>query len=127
MKKNLLIICLTFVIFSVSALAQSNLTWKFKDKFQKGAIKTAKVLNVSFVGFTNNAAALSFYQKLKSYDAFLSCELMSSNGSSCDLKLVMKLTHDKIFYAGLAQKMGVSFIEVNGTKKTPQEILDKKK
>jgi hypothetical protein len=39
----------------------------------------------------------------------------------------MKQTHDKTFYAGLAQKMGVSFIEVNGTKKTPQEILNKKK
>jgi hypothetical protein len=39
----------------------------------------------------------------------------------------MKQTHDKTFYASLAQKMGVSFIEVNGTKKTPQEILSKKK
>jgi len=127
MKKNLSIICLTFVIFSISALAQSNLTWKFKDQLQKGAIKTTKILNTSFSGFANNAAALSFYQKMKVYDAFSSCELVSSDASSCDLKLVMKQTHDKLFYAGLAQKMGVSIIEVNGTKKTPQEVLNKKK
>jgi hypothetical protein len=127
MKKNLSIICLILVMLSVSALAQSNLTWKFKDQLQKGAIKTTKVLNTSFSGFASNAAALSFYQKMKTYEAFTSCELVSSNASSCDLKLVMKQTHDKTFYASLAQKMGVSFIEVNGTKKTPQEILSKKK
>ena len=126
-KRNVITALLIVIMITPSIIAQSNITWKFKDQLQKGAIKTTKVLNASFIGFANNAAALSFYQKMKAYDAFSSCELISSNASSCDLKLVMKQPHDKSFYAGLAQKMGVSFVEVNGTKKTPQEILNKKK
>jgi hypothetical protein len=103
-KKNIIAALVIVVMMVSSIIAQSNITWKFKDQLQKGSIKTTKVLNASFIGFANNAAALSFYQKMKAYDAFSSCELVSNTASSCDLKLVMKQAHDKLFYAGLAKK-----------------------
>ena len=56
----------------------------------------------------------SFVQKLK---------LIHSNGN-CDLRLVMKQPHNKQYYVGMAQKLGVSYISVNNQKKTPTQILE---
>ena len=121
--KNLLTAVLLCVVISVSRVfAQSNVTWTIKDKLVKGEIKTLTVLNSNFSGFISKQEAIVFCQKLKKNPEFASCDIISNNTTNCDIKLIMKQTHDKMYYVGLAQKLGVAYFEVNGTKKTPQEI-----
>ena len=35
----------------------------------------------------------------------------------------MKQPHDRFYYLGMAQKMGISLIQLNGVKKTPEKII----
>ncbi|MBA4241000.1 MAG: hypothetical protein C0448_09755 [Sphingobacteriaceae bacterium] len=127
MKKILSIACLAILMFSFKAYAQSNITWTLKDNFAKGAIKTTTVLNSNFSGLSSKENAIAFVQKLKANPEVASCDIITNTGSSCDVKLVMKKAHDKMYYVNMAQKLGVAYIEVNGQKKTPaQFIIDKR-
>ncbi len=127
MKKILSIACLAILMFSFKAHAQSNITWTLKDNFAKGAIKTTTVLNSNFSGLSSKENAIAFVQKLKANPEVASCDIITNTGSSCDVKLVMKKAHDKMYYVNMAQKLGVAYIEVNGQKKTPaQFIIDKR-
>jgi uncharacterized protein (DUF2141 family) len=126
MKKILSITSLIILLLSFKAYSQSNLTWTIKDQLEKGGIKTATVFNSNFAGFTSKQEAIAFSQKLKASQEIVSCDIISNSGTNCDIKLVMKQPHDKRYYAGFAAKMGISYIQVNGTKKTPAQWLEKK-
>lgn len=128
MKKILSITCLAILMFSVKAFAQSNLTWKVKDDIQKGYFKSHTTFNTSFSGFTNKDEANKFFAKMKSNPEVLAAEISNTDANgNCDLKLVMKQAHEKMYYVGLAQKLGVAYFEVNGTKKTPTQIMTEKR
>ena len=81
--------------------------------------------NTSFSGFTSKEDATKFFAKLKSNPEVESAEVTNSSANGdADLKLVMKDFHDKTYYVGLAQKLGVSYIVVNDQKKTPAQIIE---
>ena len=115
-------------MLSAKVYAQSNLTWKVKDNIQKGFFKSHTTFNTSFTGFTSKEEANKFFSKMKSNPEVLSAETsnVDANGN-CDLKLVMKQTHDKMYYVGLAQKLGIAYFEINGVKKTPSQIIADKR
>ena len=124
MKKILSIICLTVLILSGKAYSQSNLTWTVKDKIEKGYFKTHTSFNTSFSGFTNKTEATKFFNKIKSNPDVASAEVSGADANgNCDLTLVMKQAHDKTYYVGMAQKLGVAYIEANGKKQTPEQII----
>lgn len=130
--KNLLSATLVCLIISASSLfAQSNVTWTIKDKLEKGQIKTMTVFNSNLSGFSNKQEAIAFCQKLKSNPEVASCDIITNNGTNCDVKLAMKQPHNKQYYISFAQKSNIANIEVNGQKKTTaqmlQDIRDKKK
>lgn len=127
MKKILSIVCLSILIFSFKARAQSNITWTLKDDLAKGAIKTTTVLNSNFSGLSTKENAVAFVQKIKANPEVASCDIVSNTGSSCDVKLVMKKAHDKMYYINMAQKLGVAYIQVNGQKKTPAQFIADKR
>lgn len=128
MKKIFSITCFAILMFSMKTYSQSNLTWKVKDDIQKGYFKTHTTFNTSFIGFTNKDEANKFFAKLKSNPEVLAAEVSNSDANgNCDLKLVMKQAHDKMYYIGLAQKLGVSYFEVNGKKQTPEQIIAEKR
>lgn len=124
--KNLINTILFCLIISASNLiAQSNITWKFKDKLEKGQIKTLTVINSNFSGFSNAQEITTFCQNIKSNPEISSCEIITNSGTNCDMKLTMKQPHDKQYYLGFAKKSGITNIEVNGNKKTvDQMVLD---
>lgn len=128
MKKIFSIACLAILALTTNAYSQSNLTWKVKDNIQKGFFKTHTSFNTSFTGFSSKDEANKFFAKMKSNPEVLAAEVsnVDANGN-CDLKLVMKEAHEKMYYVGLAQKLGVAFFEVNGNKKTPAQIIQEKR
>lgn len=122
-----MICILILLVFFSKTYAQSNITWTIKDKIVKGYIKSHTSFNTSFSGFTNKSEFDKFLSKIKSNPEIASIEIKNSDANgNCDLKLVMKHTHDKIYYIGLAQKLGVSYIVFNNVKKTPQQIMNEK-
>ena len=129
MKKIISIICVAVVlVLSNKAYSQSNLTWTIKDKIEKGYIKSHTSFNTSFSGFTNKTEADKFLSKIKSSPEVASIDIKNSDANgNCDLTLVMKQTHDKMYYVGFVQKLGVSYVVVNGVKRTPQQIIDEKR
>lgn len=128
MKKILSIICLAVLVLSNKGFSQSNLTWTVKDKIEKGFIKSHTTFNSSFSGFTNKEEANKFLSKIRSNAEVASVSVINSDANgNCDLTLVMKQTHDKMYYVGLAQKLGISYIVVNGVKKTPAQIVEEKR
>lgn len=115
-------------MLSAKAYSQSNLTWKVKDNIQKGFFKTHTTFNTSFTGFTSKDEATKLISKIKSNPEVASVETSNSDvNGNCDLKLVMKSVHDKMYYVGLAQKLGIAYFEVNGNKKTPTQIAQEKR
>jgi hypothetical protein len=125
MKKILSITCLAILMLTSSAYAQSNLTWTLKDKVQKGFFKSSTTLNSHFSGFTSKDEATKFCAKIKANPEVASAEVSNSDANgNCDLRLVMKQPHNKQYYVGMAQKLGVSYISVNNQKKTPTQILE---
>lgn len=114
------------ILLFLTSYGQSNITWTIKDQIQKGAVKTMTVFNSNISGFVNKEDIISFCKKIKSNPEVASCNIIKNYGSSCDIKLVMKHTHDKKYYAGFATKMGISLISINGTKKTPVQWIEKK-
>lgn len=115
-------------MLSTKAYSQSNLTWKVKDNIQKGFFKTHTTFNTSFTGFTSKEEATKLISKIKSNPEVASVETSNSDvNGNCDLKLVMKTAHDKMYYVGLAQKLGITYFEVNGNKKTPTQIAQEKR
>ena len=122
--KNLLNVALFCLIFSASkVIAQSNITWTIKDNLGKGVVKTMTVFNSNYSGFSNKQEAIAFCQKLKTNPEVASCDIVTNSGTNCDVKMVMKQTHDKVYYIALAQKLNIAFINANGQAKTPTEMM----
>ncbi len=118
MKKSIYTFIFSFTLYVSGLFAQTNITWTVKDKIEKGALKTMTVFNSSFSGFTTKEETAKFYQKLKTNPEIGSCDLIAITNNSCDLKIIMKRTHDKHYYIGLFSKIGVSNVSANGNKKT---------
>ncbi len=115
-------------MLSTKAYSQSNLTWKVKDNIQKGFFKTHTTFNTSFTGFTSKEEATKLISKIKSNPEVAIVDTSNSDvNGNCDVKLVMKSVHDKMYYVGLAQKLGIAYFEVNGNKKTPAQIAQEKR
>lgn len=115
-------------MLSTKAYSQSNLTWKVKDDIQKGFFKTHTTFNTSFSGFTSKEEATKLISKIKSNPEVASLEVSNTDANgNCDVKLVMKNVHDKMYYVGYAQKLGIAYFEVNGKKKTPTQIAQEKR
>lgn len=128
MKKILSITCLAILMFSGKMYSQSNITWKVKDNIQKGYFKSRTTFDVSFDGFTSKTESDKFFEKLKSNPEVISAVLSNVDAKgNGDVKLTMKQPHDKMYYVGLAQKLGIAYFEVNGTKKTPSQIMMEKR
>jgi hypothetical protein len=124
MKKLLSIVCLSLFMLSVQAYGQSNTTWTIKDNVQKGFFKTATTFNTHFSGFTNKAQADAVILKIKGYGDIASATVTNEDANgNCDVKMVMKMAHDKKYYLAFAQKIGIQYVEVNGKKKTPAEWM----
>lgn len=125
MKKILSITCLAVLMLATKAYAQSNLMWTVKDNVQKGYFKTNTTINSNFSGFTSKEEATKFCSKIKANTEVASADLSNydANGN-CDIKLTFKQPHNKQYYVGMAQKLGVAYISVNGSKKTPTQILE---
>ena len=114
-------------MLSIKGYSQSNITWTLKDNLAKGAIKTITVLNSNFSGLSSKENAIAFLQKFKLNPDVASCDIITNSGNSCDVKIVMKNTHNKMYYVALAQKMGIAYIQVNGQKKTPAQFINENK
>ena len=128
MKKILSITCLAILMLTTKTYAQSNLTWKVKDNIQKGFFKTHTTFNTSFYGFTSKEEANKLISKIKANPEAESVEISNSDvNGNADVKLVMKNVHDKMYYVGFAQKLGIAYLEVNGNKKTPAQIVQEKR
>jgi hypothetical protein len=127
MKKILPCLFFFAVLFTATLTAQSNLNWKFKDKFEKGYLKTNTLINSSFAGFNNAGEVDAFISKVKANPNVASCDVVSRNATSCDMKLKMKTVHDKPFYLSFANSIGVQYITLNGDKKSLDELKRGKK
>jgi hypothetical protein len=125
MKKIASITCLLLCILASNAYSQSNLTWTLKDKGEKGFFKTHTDFNSNFSGFANKTESEKFLAKLKSNSEIASVVVskVEENGN-CDLVINMKQPHDRLYYVGLAQKLGIDYIQYNNQKKTPAEIIE---
>lgn len=125
MKKIISITVFAFILLIGKSYAQSNITWVIKDKIEKGFFKTATTINSQFNGFSNKEDADKFIQKIKGNAEVASVSILNSdvNGNT-DMKITMKQTHDKQYYIGMAQKLGVQYIEANGKKKTPAQYIE---
>jgi hypothetical protein len=107
------------------AYSQSNLMWTVKDNVQKGYFKTNTTINSNFSGFTSKDEATKFCTKIKANTEVASAVVSNSDANgNCDIKLTFKQPHNKQYYVGMAQKLGVAYISVNGSKKTPTQILE---
>ncbi len=96
-----------------------------KYKVQKGFFKSSTTINSNFSGFSNKDEATKFCAKIKANAEVASAEVSNSDANgNCDLRLVMKQPHDKKYYIGMAQKLGVAYIQVNGQKKTPTQLIE---
>ncbi|MES2131783.1 MAG: hypothetical protein V4506_05490 [Bacteroidota bacterium] len=127
MKKLLSIVCLSVLMLSAKVYAQSNITWTIKDNVQKGFFKTSTTFNTHFSGFTTKAQSDVLIQKMKAFSDVASATTTNADANgNCDLKLVMKSAHEKRYYLGVAQKLGIQYVEVNGNKKTPAQWMEGK-
>ncbi len=127
MKKLLSLVCLSLFMLSVKAYAQSNTTWTIKDNVQKGFFRTATTFNTHFSGFANKAQADALIQKIKTQPDVSAAMVSNADANgNCDVRLVMRSAHDKKHYLGMAQKLGIQYVEVNGKKKTPAQWLEGK-
>lgn len=125
MKKILSITCLVLLILSFKSYAQSNITWTLKDKGEKEFFKTHTAFHSNFSGFNNKEESSKFIDKIKSDPEIASAIVSNVDAKgNCDIVLNMKQPHDKVYYVGLAQKLGITYIQYNGQKKTPTEIME---
>ncbi len=122
MKKILAITIFYFMCSSFNLFSQSNLVWTINDKMENGFFKTTTIFNSSFSGFNSNSDAVKFIQTLKGNPEIASCDVISSNNTSCIVKFVMKRTHDKAYYINFSSKHGISSLIVNGTRKSLEEL-----
>lgn len=123
MKITLPITCIAILMLCSQVYSQSNLTWTLKDKGEKGFFKTHTEFNSNFSGFSNKNESSTFIEKVKSNPEIASVNVsnIDANGN-CDVVLNMKQPHDKMYYIGLAQKFGITYIQYNNQKKTLPEI-----
>lgn len=125
MKKIFSIGTLAMLMMSFNAYCQSNLNWVVKDNVQNDFFKSHTTLNTSITGFSNKTQADAFINQLRANSEVMSVEVSNTDASgNGDLKLTMKAIHDDMYYIGLAQKMGVEYVTVNGQKKTPMQLRE---
>jgi hypothetical protein len=128
MKKTLFISIVFFALVSSKVKAQSNLTWTFLGQIDKGEIKKSKVVQINLNGFTDQTEATTALNVLKTNAEIISCTTSKVDAKgNCDLVLTLKNPHDKSFYLGLAQKMGVDYIMANNKKKSVADLVAGKK
>ena len=124
MKKTLSFTCLAILMLCSRAYSQSNLTWTFKDKGEKGFFKTNTAFNSNFSGFTTIDESSKFIAKIKSNPEVASVTVLSTDTKgNCDVIVNMKQPHEKMYYVALAQKLEVAYIQYDNKKKTPAEII----
>ena len=113
MKKILFISIVFCALVSSKVKAQSNLTWTFLGQIDKGEIKKSKVVQINLNGFTSQTEATTALNVLKTNAEIISCTTSKVDAKgNCDLVLTLKNPHDKSFYLGLAQKMGVDLAPI---------------
>ncbi|MCD6018333.1 MAG: hypothetical protein K0S53_1454 [Bacteroidetes bacterium] len=124
MKKLFTTVFIFLIFFSALTFGQSNVTWKLKDKGEKGFFKTKTVFHSAFYGFNNKTESNALIAKLKTDPAVAS--ILASNVDSrgnCDMVITMKQVQGKLYYVTLAQRLHVAYMEFNNQKKTPSQIL----
>lgn len=110
---------------ATKAYSQSNLTWTLNEKGEKGFFKTHTAFHSNFSGFSNKEESAKFIDKIKSNPEIASADVSNMDAKgNCDVVLNMKQPHDKVYYVALAQKLGITYIQYNGQKKTPSEIME---
>jgi hypothetical protein len=123
MKKLLPLVCLSLFMIAAKAYGQS--IWTIKDNVQKGYFKTNTTFHTHIGGFSSKAQADAVVEKIKAIRDVSSVEVSNADANgNCDLKLIMQAAHNKKYYLGVAQKLGIQYVEVNGTKKTPAQWLE---
>jgi hypothetical protein len=115
MKKYIATTLFLFIVLTGKIYSQSNLTWAFLEKFEKGQVKTTLQFKTKLSGFKNIQEANSEVK---------SCIITNSdNAGNCDLLLIMKTPHNKKYYLTYAQKMGVIDVIYNEEKISVLEAL----
>lgn len=124
MKKILSFAFLLVALFSFNVYSQSNLTWVVKDKIEDNTFKTKQEFHLSVIGLTNSNEASEYCNKIRSNKDVESCDNLGqdANGSySINFKMVKP--QEPNYYINWAQRLGVTFIEAKGQKKTTVEWL----
>ncbi len=128
MKKILSVTIFCLALLSSKAYSQSNLTWTFKGQIDKGEIKKSTVVQINLNGFADQIEATNALKVLKTNAEIISCTTSNVDAKgNCDAVLTLKSAHDKSFYLGLAQKMGVDYMMANNKKKSVAELIAGKK
>ncbi len=125
MKKITLITFIAFLMLSLNFYSQSNITWVVKDKVGKEFFTNHITINTNVTGFESKSQSEVFINQLKATPEVMSAEVSDAEANgNFNLILTMKNTHDSVYYIGLAQKLGVAYIIVNGEKKTTVQLRD---
>jgi fructoselysine-6-P-deglycase FrlB-like protein len=128
MKKILYTFLLTVALGAMNLIAQSNpITWTFNHKAEKGFFKTEKNFDSTFSGFKNKEEATKFAEQFKTAPDVASYVVSNVNNNKFDVKFAMKNTHNKMFYVGMASKMGVTYMSAMGQTRTLAEMQNKNK
>ncbi len=124
MKKILSIAFLLLALFSFNVYSQSNLTWVVKDKIEDNTFKTKQEFHISVIGLTSPNEAAEYCDKIRSNKDVESCDNLGQDvNSAYSIKFKMVKPYESNYYINWAQRLGVSFIEAKGQKKTPAEWL----
>lgn len=124
MKKYIATTLFLFIVLTGKIYSQSNLTWAFLEKFEKGQVKTTLQFKTKLSGFKNIQEANKSINILKTNSEVKSCIITNSdNAGNCDLLLIMKIPHNKKYYLTYAQKMGVIDVIYNEEKISVLEAL----
>jgi|SRR6185437_5763447 len=128
MKKIISILTVVLSIFSINAIAQSNLTWVMKEKGDNYFQKTE--FNCGISGLNNQKEATAFSNKIKENpDVASVLDKGKDAAGNYAMTIMMKSIQNKNYYFSWATKLGITTVMyVNGEKKTLQEAFtDNKK
>jgi len=124
MKKIFSALVIALTLTSVSAIAQSNITWILKEKADNAYFRKT-TFNYSISGFNNAAEATSFYAKMKQNPDVLSVEDKGKDAEgNYNATITMKKPMEKSYYLKWISNLGVSYVlTLKGERKTPQQLL----
>lgn len=128
MKKIVYTFLFTVALGVMNLMSQSNaITWTIKNKMEKGFFKTEKNFDATFSGFKSKEEAMKFADQFKTAPDVASYTVTNVSNSACDVKFSMNDVHDKMFYVGMASKMGVTHMSAAGQTKALEEMRNKNK